>query len=111
MLTLQEIKSIPPDSSTGPVCPTTKAMVLEISEVEPATPKCKAKFFVILADETTSISCTVYDVSQRQKFIKDMAVVLVNILVKQSYIAVTERTEVGMCKPFNIPDEVRQNAP
>ncbi|XP_052079018.1 uncharacterized protein LOC127717284 [Mytilus californianus] len=108
MLTLQEIKSLPPDSSK--VCPTAKVVVLDISEIEPATPRCKAKFFVIVADQTASISCTVYDISQRQKLIKNMAVVLVNILIKQSYIAVTERTEVGMCKSFDIPEEVRQNA-
>ena len=40
-----------------------------------------------------------------------MGVILYNVMIKQSYIAVTERTDVGMCKGFIIPQDVTENAP
>ena len=111
MLTIQDIKDLPIDSKERPSNPSLKAVVLDVSEVEPARGQSKAKFFCILADETGAISCTVYQESQKGKFIKGMGVYLLNVMIKQSYIAVTERTQVAMCKGFVIDDEVKKAAP
>lgn len=40
-----------------------------------------------------------------------MAVVLMNILRKQNFIAVTSKTDVGISGPFTIPDGIRLHAP
>lgn len=90
MLTIEKIKSIPPNSKDIPHNPCIKATVLDIGELEPAQGRAKAKFFCILGDETGSISCTVYKENEKPKFVKDMGVILMNIMIKQSYIAVTE---------------------
>ena len=111
MLTIEKIKSIPPNSKDIPHNPCIKATVLDIGELEPAQGRAKAKFFCILGDETGSISCTVYKENEQPKFVKDMGVILMNIMIKQSYIAVTERSQVAICKGYTIPQEIKENAP
>lgn len=71
----------------------------------------KDKFYVIIADETAAISVTIYDVKKQIKFIKGMAVVLMNILTKQNFIAVTIKTDVSICRPFIITNDIRLHAP
>ena len=109
MLKIENIKKSPPD--TVFTNPTLKATVLEVGVIEPASGKAKAKFFAILADETGSISCTVYKEHEKPKFVKDKGVILMNVMVKQSYVAVTERTQVAMCKGFTLPQAVIESAP
>ncbi|KAJ8300275.1 hypothetical protein KUTeg_021794 [Tegillarca granosa] len=109
MLTIEEIKKMEPD--TGGHAPTLKACVLEVSNIEEGSAKAKPKFYAVLADATGSISATIYDHNQYSKFIKGFGVVLVNVLLKQSYVAVTSRTEVAICQGFEIPSEVKDNAP
>lgn len=71
----------------------------------------KDKFYVIIADENAAISVTIYDVKKQNKFIKGIAVVLMNILTKQNFIAVTIKTDVGICRPFIITNDIRLHAP
>lgn len=86
--------------------------MLEVSDIEKAeNSQYKDKFYAIIADETAAISVTIYDVQKQNKFIKGMAVVLMNILTKQNFIAVTSKTDVGICRPFTIPDDIRLHAP
>ena len=40
-----------------------------------------------------------------------MAVVMMNVLIKQNILAVTSKTDVGMSRPFTIPKNVRESAP
>lgn len=99
------------EPDTGGHAPTLKACVLEVSNIEEGSAKAKPKFYAVLADATGSISATIYDHNQYSKFIKGFGVVLVNVLLKQSYVAVTSRTEVAICQGFEIPSEVKDNAP
>jgi hypothetical protein len=68
MLTIEEIKQIPPDCKEMPTNPTLKATALEVGEIEAGQGKTKAKFFCILADNTGAILCTVYKDNEKQKF-------------------------------------------
>lgn len=111
MLIIEEIKQIPPDCKEMPINPTLKATVLEVGEIEAGQGKTKAKFFCILADNTGAISCTVYKENEKQKFVENLGVVIMNVMIKQSYIAITERSQVAMCKGFMIPEEIKQAAP
>lgn len=71
--------------------------MLEVSDIEKAeNSQYNDKFYAIIADETAAISVTIYDVQKQNKFIKGMAVVLMNILTKQNFIAVTSKTDVGI---------------
>ena len=89
MLTIEDIKQIPPDCKEMPTNPTLKATALEVGEIEAGQGKTKATFFCILADNTGAISCTVYKENEKQKI----------------------WSEVAMCKGFMIPEEIKQAAP
>ena len=109
MLTIETVKKTGPEEVISN--PTLKVVVLDVSDVEPAKNQMKAKFFAIVADQTGAISCTIYKEQEKDKFIKGMGLVLMNVMIKQSYIAITERTDVALCKPMIIPDEVVAAAP
>lgn len=53
----------------------------------------------------------VYKENEKQKFVENLGVVIMNVMIKQSYIAITERSQVAMCKGFMIPEEIKQAAP
>lgn len=110
MLKIRDIQD--KDLKELPACPSVRGVVLDVSEIEKAqTQQFKDKFFAILADETGAISVTVYDPTKKCKFIEGMGVVLINILVKQNFIAVTSKTDVGISRPFPIPESVKNTAP
>jgi hypothetical protein len=112
MLKIKDIKDKDVKDLTLPPSPSVKGVVLEVSDIEKSLDaQYKDKFFAILADETAAISVTVYDANKRNKFIKGMAVVLINILVKQNFIAVTSKTDVGIARPFAIPQDIKNEAP
>ena len=112
MLKIKDIKDKDVKDLTLPPSPSVKGVVLEVSDIEKSLDaQYKDNFFAILADETAAISVTVYDANKRNKFIKGMAVVLINILVKQNFIAVTSKTDVGIARPFAIPQDIKNEAP
>ena len=80
MLTIEEIKQIPPDCKEMPTNPTLKATALEVGEIEAGQGKTKATFFCILADNTGAILCTVYKDNEKQKFVEDLGVVIMNVI-------------------------------
>uniref|UniRef100_A0A8W8MM39 HIN-200 domain-containing protein n=1 Tax=Magallana gigas TaxID=29159 RepID=A0A8W8MM39_MAGGI len=101
------------ESSQGPeIDMDVRGVVLEVTDIEKTeNSQYKDKFYAIIADETAAISVTIYDVQKQNKFIKGLAVVLMNILTKQNFIAVTSKTDVGICRPFTIPGDIRLHAP
>ena len=107
MLTISQIKALPNDADIQ--VPSIKAVVKDISAVEKKNDK--GRFYVILADTTGSISATIYETKMKDKFIKGMGVLLVNVLIKTSYIAVTSKSEVAICQGFDIPPEVEDDLP
>lgn len=110
MLKIKDIKD--KDVKDLPPSPSVRGVVLDVSDIEKSqNAQYKDKFFAIIADETAAVSVTVYDPNKRNKFIKGMAVVLMNVLVKQNFIAVTSKTDVGIARPFSIPDDVKSEAP
>ncbi|KAJ8300482.1 hypothetical protein KUTeg_022001 [Tegillarca granosa] len=110
MLTINEIKQIDVEKDDIPATPSVKAVVLSKSQLEKGTGNTKPKFYAVIADETGSISVTIYNDKDYDKFIVGFGVVLINILLKQSYVAVTSRSDVAICKSFAIPDDVTKNA-
>ena len=111
MLSIADIKKIDPDSDDTPVNPVVKAMVLDVSPIEKTDANVKARFYAVLADQTAAITATVYDEAQHSKFMKGMSVVIMNVLLKSSYIAVTRRSDVAMSRAFDVPEEVLRTAP
>lgn len=109
LLTIEEVKKMSPNTEV--MTPTIKAVVLDVSKIERETASTKSKFYAILADQTGSISSTIYTETHYHKFMKGFAVVIINVLLKQSYIAVTSRTEVAICQPFSISEDILRSAP
>lgn len=108
MLKIKDIKDKEVKDLILPPSPSVRGLVLEVSDIEKAeSSQYKDKFYAIIADETAAISLTIYDVKKQNKFIKGMAVVL----MKQIFIAVTSKTDVGISIPFTIPDDIRLHAP
>ncbi|KAJ8303727.1 hypothetical protein KUTeg_018650, partial [Tegillarca granosa] len=108
MLTINEIKQFEPDTYVD--TPTVKAVVLDVSEFETDPYSKKGKFFAVLADETGSISATIYNEKEHLKCMKGFGVIVRKVLLKQSYIGITTKTEVALCQPFSIPEEVKETA-
>lgn len=112
MLKIKDIKDKEVKDLILPPSPSVRGVVLEDSDIEKAeSSQYKDKFYAIIADETAAISVTIYHVKKQNKFIKGMAVVLMNILTKQNFIAVSSKTDVGISRPFTIPDDIRLHAP
>lgn len=83
LLKIKEIKDKEVNDLILPPSPSVWGVVLEVSDIEKAeNSQYKDKFYAIIADETAAISVTIYDVQKQNKFIKGMAVVLMNILSK-----------------------------
>lgn len=110
MLTIDKIKDMPEDAATVDT-PTLKALVLDVSEIEVNKHTQKGKFFAILADNTGAITATIYNEKEHVKFIKGFGIILRNVLLKQSYVGVTAKTEVAMCQPISVPDSIKEQAP
>ncbi|KAJ8309542.1 hypothetical protein KUTeg_014416 [Tegillarca granosa] len=110
MLTIDKIKDMPEDAATVDT-PTLKALVLDVSEIEVNKHTQKGKFFAILADNTGAITATIYNEKEHVKFLKGFGIILRNVLLKQSYVGVTAKTEVAMCQPISVPDSIKEQAP
>lgn len=107
MLKIADIRKIEPDSPHE--TPTVKAVVLNVGQIQ--NEHGKERLYVVLGDETGSITATIYNPDVFDRFRKNMGVILMDILLKQSYIGITKRTEVAVTQAFIIPDEVLEAAP
>ncbi|CAC5384757.1 PIF1 [Mytilus coruscus] len=102
MLKIADIRKIEPDSPHE--TPTVKAVVLNVGQIQKEHGK--ERLYVVLGDETGSITATIYNPDVFDRFRKNMGVILMDMLLKQSYIGITKRTEVAVTQAFIIPDEV-----
>ena len=108
MLNIAKIKTI---TANDPAyfSPTLKATVLDVSQIDKTAKQ--DRFYAVLGDSTDTITATVYSTDLYDKFKKNMGVFLIDVLLKQSYIGVTRRTQVAISSPENVPDEIREAAP
>lgn len=107
ILSIEEVKSL----EDIPVCPTVKGTIVDVSKIERQGINGKGRFYAIIADGSGSISVTVYNEKHHEKFVKGLGITLVNVLCKKSFLGVTIKKEVAMCKPIIIPEAVMKEAP
>ncbi|XP_033731782.1 uncharacterized protein LOC117321478 [Pecten maximus] len=73
--------------------------------------KGKPRIYCIIADHTGSISATIYQGDDDSKFKKGSSLLLVNALVKDTFLAITSQTDVGICGSIEVPPHIVETAP
>ncbi|CAC5422443.1 unnamed protein product [Mytilus coruscus] len=58
-----------------------------------------------------AIDDSIQDANCKKILSKGFAVVIINVLLKQSYIAITSRTEFAICQPFSNAEDILRSAP
>lgn len=108
MLNIAKIKTINADDPAY-IASTVKATVLDVSNIDKDAKN--ERFYAVLGDATGTITATIYNIDFYDKFKKEMGIFLIDVLLKQSYIGVTKRTQVAVSTPQHVPEEIREAAP